>query len=248
MVDVSNPLSGAKHTAVVTGASAGIGRSIALELAAQGHRVWGVARRAQLLQELSAESRGRVCPWPMDVTQHDLTGLVSAVRSEGRGLDAVIHCAGQMATGSLLDGDDAAVTRCLFEVNTVAPFRLTRALMPLMGRGGTVLFLNSSRGLDAGALAAHYAMSKHALRALADALRGEANARGVRVTTVYAGRTATPLQETLYAEREEPYDPGLLLQPEDIGRLVCSLLHLPAGAEITDVKIRSSSAYGPPAP
>ena len=243
MTDVLHPSSGVKRVAVVTGASGGIGRAIALALAADGYRVWGVARRAGILHELAVESGGRIRPWPMDVTRPDLTTLVSAVRSEGKGLDALIHCAGQMATGSLLDTDDAAVARCLFEVNTVAPHRLTRALMPLMGRGGTVVFLNSSRGLDAGTRAGPYAMSKHALRALADAMREEANTHGVRVTSVYAGRTATPLQENLYAERGQPYDPQLLLQPEDISQMVSSLLGLPAAAEITDVSVRSSSPY-----
>jgi len=113
--------------------------------------------------------------------------------------------------------------------------------MPLMGAGATVVFLNSSRGLSAGSGAAHYAMSKHALKALADGLRDEANPRGVRVTSVYAGRTATPLQEALHDRRGEPYDPRLLLQPEEISQIVSAVLSLPPGAEVTDVSIRPSS-------
>ena len=86
-------------------------------------------------------------------------------------------------------------------------------------------------------------MSKHALKALADSVRCEANEHGVRVTSVYGGRTATPMQATMYRERGESYDPEVLLQPDDLARVVASLLSLPPGAEVPDVTVRSASHY-----
>ena len=241
--DVMSASRRVQRAALVTGASTGIGRAIALVLAAEGYLVWAIARRAELLNDLAAEARGRICPWPMDVTAMDLGPLVAAVAAEPTALVALVHCAGQIATASCLRSDDAHLARRLFEVNTLAPYRLTTALLPRMAPGGTVVFLNSTRGLDAGSGAAEYAMSKHALKALADAVRCEANERGVRVTSVYGGRTATPMQQSLYEERAEPYEPGLLLQPEGLARVVAGVLNLPPGVEMPDVTVRSVSHY-----
>ena len=233
-----------QRAALVTGASSGIGRAIALVLAAEGYLVWAIARRAELLNDLAAEARGRICAWPMDVTAVDLGPLVAAVGAEPTALVALVHCAGQISTAACLrSDDDAHLARRLFEVNTLAPYRLTAALLPRMAPGGTVVFLNSTRGLDAGSGAAEYAMSKHALRALADSVRCEANERGVRVSSVYGGRTATPMQQALYMERGEPYDPAALLQSEDLAQFVASLLNLAPGAEVPDVTVRSASHY-----
>ncbi|HEX5968700.1 MAG TPA: SDR family NAD(P)-dependent oxidoreductase [Intrasporangium sp.] len=232
-----------QRAALVTGASTGIGRAIALVLAAEGYLVWAIARRAELLNDLAAEARGRVCAWPMDVTAMDLGPLMAAVGTEPTALVALVHCAGQMATAACLRSDDAQLARRLFEVNTLAPYRLTAALLPRMAPGGTVVFLNSTRGLDAGSGVAEYAMSKHALKALADSVRCEANERGVRVSSVYGGRTATPMQQAMYKERGEPYDPAALLQSEDLAQFVASLLNLPPGAEVPDVTVRSASHY-----
>ena len=243
MADVMSASQGVQRAALVTGASTGIGRAIALVLAAEGYLVWAIARRAELLNDLAAEARGRVCAWPMDVTAADLTPLVAAVGAEPTALVALVHCAGQIATAACLRSDDAHLVRRLLEVNTVAPYRLTAGLLPLMAPGGTVVFLNSTRGLDAGSGAAEYAMSKHALKALADSVRCEANERGVRVSSVYGGRTATPMQEAMYAERGERYDPEVLLQSEDLAQFVACLLNLPPGAEVPDVSVRSASHY-----
>jgi NAD(P)-dependent dehydrogenase (short-subunit alcohol dehydrogenase family) len=232
-----------QRAALVTGASTGIGRAIALVLAAEGYLVWAIARRAELLNDLAAEARGRICAWPMDVTAVDLSPLVAAVGAEPTALVALVHCAGQIATTARLRSEDAHLARRLFEVNTLAPYRLTAALLPLMSPGGTVVFLNSTRGLDAGSGVVEYAMSKHALKALADSVRCEANERGVRVSSVYGGRTATPMQEALYAERGEAYDPTTLLQSENLAQVVACVLDLPPAVEVPDVTVRSASHY-----
>ena len=74
--DVMSASRRVQRAALVTGASTGIGRAIALVLAAEGYLVWAIARRAELLNELAAEARGRICAWPMDVTCPDLGQLL----------------------------------------------------------------------------------------------------------------------------------------------------------------------------
>lgn len=125
------------------------------------------------------------------------------------------------------------------DVNAMAPLRLTTQLRHLLGPGSTIVFVNSTQGLTASGNTGAYAASKHALKAIADAMRSDLSGSGIRVTSIYPGRTATPLQEKLYAERGERYCPECLLQPEVIADVVHNIVTLPVGAEITDITIRT---------
>jgi NADP-dependent 3-hydroxy acid dehydrogenase YdfG len=73
---------------------------------------------------------------------------------------------------------------------------------------------------------------------VADSLRDEVNPDGVRVLSIFAGRTATPMQETVHHLENKAYDSRLLLQPEDIASVVINALALPRTAEVTDIHIR----------
>jgi NADP-dependent 3-hydroxy acid dehydrogenase YdfG len=104
-----------------------------------------------------------------------------------------------------------------------------------------VVFINSTAGLVARAGVAQYAATKHALRAMADSLREEVNADGVRVLSVFLGRTATPLQAALHEREGRRYRPERLVQPADVASLVVHALTLPRTAEVTDLTIRPLS-------
>src|SRR5205823_14512582 len=103
---------------------------------------------------------------------------------------------------------------------------------------GQVVFVNSSSGIRAKPFSSQYDATKHALRALADSLRDEVNGDGIRVLSVYLGRTASEMQARIHATTNKPYRPELLLQPEDIAAIVLSALSLPRTAEVTDMHIR----------
>ena len=83
-----------------------------------------------------------------------------------------------------------------------------------------------------------YAATQHALRAIADSLRAEVNPQGVRVLSVFPGRTATPMQARLCELEGKAYSPERLIQPEDIASTVIHALTLPRTAEITEISIR----------
>jgi NADP-dependent 3-hydroxy acid dehydrogenase YdfG len=224
--------------AVVTGASQGIGRAVAYRLAHNGYLVWAVARRAERLEELAESApKGHIRPSPVDLTAPDLAVLEDALAEAGAHVDTVVHCAGVITTGSLMAADPHDALR-LMHVNALSPLRLTNRLRPRLGSGSTVVFVNSSQGLSAPGGAGAYAASKHALKAIADALRSDLTGSGIRVTSIYPGRTATPMQARLYAERDEVYRPEFLLQPDAIAQLVHTVITLPAGAEVTDISVR----------
>jgi NADP-dependent 3-hydroxy acid dehydrogenase YdfG len=114
-----------------------------------------------------------------------------------------------------------------------------KALLPLLRkRRGQVVFINSSVGLTARANIAAYSAAEHALRAMANSFREELNADGVRVLTVYPGRTATPMQQAIHELERRQYRPEALIQPEDVASVVISALTLSRTAEITDIQIR----------
>jgi NADP-dependent 3-hydroxy acid dehydrogenase YdfG len=113
-------------------------------------------------------------------------------------------------------------------------------LLPLLIEAkGQVVFVNSSQALRATAGLGQYAATKHAMKAVADSLRDEVNADGVRVVSLFLGRTASERQRAIFAAEERPYPPERLIQPADIAALVLFLLTLPRTSEVTDIVMRS---------
>ena len=121
----------------------------------------------------------------------------------------------------------------------LVPFRLTQLLLPaLTSSRGLVVFINSTAGRTPLAEVGQYAATKYALRALADTLREECNAAGVRVCSVFLGSTATSMQAAVRAKQKRPYHPERLIQPDDVAQMVSGILALPQTAEVTDIIMR----------
>jgi NADP-dependent 3-hydroxy acid dehydrogenase YdfG len=235
----------AGRVAVVTGASSGIGRAVAIQLVGEGATVLAIGRDETRLTALAKEADG---PGTL-VTEHlDLTDdgaretFAAAVTASHGRLDCLVHSAGdyvhaRVAEASLDDFDAQYAT------NVRAPFALTRALLPALQaaggrRGADVVVVNSSQGVRAKGGTSQYAATKHAMRAVADSLREEVNADGIRVCTIYLGRTATPMQEAIYAREGRVYRPEQLVQPEDVAQVVVAVLALRAAAEVTEIHLR----------
>ncbi len=231
-----------EQTGVVTGATSGIGRAIARSLAAAGMALGIVGRDTTRLAAVSSEIRThavRVESYLADLcSDDDIRRVSSDLQREFGALDVLIHSAGIFSAGRLLqasiDEFDA-----LYRVNVRAPYVLTQALLPMLSvRRGQVVFINSSAGLRARAGIGAYAASKHALKAIADSLRAEVNELGIRVITVYPGRTATPQQEKIHEQEGKQYRSELLLQADDVAKAVLGALDMPRTAEVTDIHIR----------
>jgi NADP-dependent 3-hydroxy acid dehydrogenase YdfG len=87
-------------------------------------------------------------------------------------------------------------------------------------------------------MSSQYDATKHALKAIADSLRAEVNSYGVRVLSVYPGRTATDMQARIHKAEDRSYRPELLLQPADVASVILNALLVPRTAEVTDIHIR----------
>jgi len=221
----------------VTGASGAIGSAIARRLAAAGARVALSGRDGDRLERLAAAIAGGAEPMPADLTRAGAAEELAAraLRALG-GLDLLVHAAGALEPGRVEASGLDALDRQL-EVNLRAPWALTRALLPeLRRREGQIAFVNSTVTARSGLAA--YAASKAALKAFADGLRQEINADGVRVLSIYPGRTASALLEELARASGESWDPERLMRPDDVAQALVAALELPRTAEVTEVFLR----------
>ena len=232
----------AGKVALVTGAGSGIGRAVAYALAAQGAMVCLVGRTQAKLEETAKafpRSAPRPYKWSADLTVDDqVDKMFNNIKQHCGGVDVLVLSAGLIAHGAVRDAplDDFDA---LYRANVRAPYRIVQMLLPMLKeRHGQIVFINSSVGLNAPANVSQFSSTQHALKAFTDSLRSEVNVDGIRVLSVYPGRTATPRQELLYKKNGREYRPELLLQPEDIASVVINALSLPRTAEVTDISIR----------
>ena len=217
--------------ALVTGASSGIGLAIAQALAAEGAQIHAVARSwPQTIENWQLHKA--------DFTvEADVKRLASEV-SASAPLDVLIHCAGALEIGTVAD---LSITQLdvMYQVNVRAPFLLTQLLLSDLTKcTGQIVFINSSAAVAPNTTLAGYSSTKAALKSIADCLRMEVNPSGVRVMSVYPGKTASFMQKRAHALAGKPYNAAHLMQPEDVAQMVLSVLALPKTAEMTDLHIR----------
>ena len=183
-----------RHGLIVTGASSGIGRAIAVLAAERGYAVLAVARRADRLTALASEIGDRtpfatlVC----DVTAADAPERIAAAARAALGrVDVLFHNAGAARAGSLLEQSDAAL-RDQWELHLAAPLRITRALLPdLRATHGTIAMMGSGLAVMPVPGFGAYCAAKAAVRAACTQLRRELRADGIAVSYCDPGVVAT---------------------------------------------------------
>ncbi|EXU68977.1 short-chain dehydrogenase [Streptomyces sp. PRh5] len=224
-------------THLITGAGSGIGAAVTERLAERGDELWLLARDAGRAKELAERFPG-VRTVVGDLADPDRLSWALGHQTLPDRLDSLLHIAGVVDLGEVGELTPKAWNRQL-AANLVAPAELTRLLLPQLRLArGHVVFVNSGAGLRANAQWAAYAASKHGLKALADALRWEESGNGVRVTTVYPGRTATPMQVKVHQQEGKEYDAERWIAPETVATTILTALDLPPDAEITDLQVR----------
>ena len=216
-------------TALVTGATRGIGRAIALDLGRTHHVLVG-GRTADAVDELVA-LLPHASPFVGDLGAGDVPALPDR-------LDVLVHSAG-VEQGTTVADTPRAVWESVFATNLFAVAELTRLALPaLRAARGIVVPINSGSGFHSGPGGGVYAASKFALRAFADALREEERANGVRVSSVHPGRTDSDMQRALTEKLGESYDTAYFLAPQDVADAVRTVVDLPERGTIETLSIR----------
>jgi NAD(P)-dependent dehydrogenase (short-subunit alcohol dehydrogenase family) len=198
----------AARVILVTGCSSGIGQATALEAARRGHRVFATARNRNDLVELARGPNLEVLS--LDVTDPSSirTAVAEAVSRAGR-IDALVNNAGYAQFGAV---EEVAPEqwRAVFDVNFFGMLDVTRAVLPAMRAAGdgTIVLMSSLGGRVSVPFASPYCASKHAVEAVADALRVETAPFGIRVVTIEPG----PI-DTKFAERARSIVAPLIARP-----------------------------------
>jgi NADP-dependent 3-hydroxy acid dehydrogenase YdfG len=233
----------AGKTAIVTGASSGIGEATSRLLAHKGCNVVLAARREDRLKTLAAELGEGVLVAPTDVTDPAACAALVARALEHFGsLDILVNNAGLGLYGSIAEGDPED-WRKMFDVNVLGVLYVTRAAVRrMLERGsGDILFVSSLAGRRVPrADGAVYAATKHAVTALAEGLRMDVHENGIRVINVEPGLVRTEFPESSYpsAQRyyaQKEYSP---LEAEDVAAAAVYALEQPPRVSVNEIMLR----------
>jgi NADP-dependent 3-hydroxy acid dehydrogenase YdfG len=234
--------------AVVTGASAGIGRAISLALATQGALVFALARRADRLEQLAGDlkARGHFAT-PVVADLRDEAQIVRAfdfvAERHGR-LDILVNAAGLGRIAPLVAPDSAALAE-MWAVNVHGLCLATREALRLMRpqNRGHILHVSSMSAYRVQCGSGFYAATKHAVRALTEGLRRELRAEGsrIRVSAISPGDTDSEFLESLYGSSQAARDHQPSYEPmrsQDVAQAALHILSAPANVEIHDILMR----------
>ncbi len=223
-------------TALVTGASSGIGKAIAIALQESGMKVIGLCRSVENLPE-------GVTPLACDL--RDATQIQEAFLSLDH-LDILVNSAGLAYLSRLTDGDPALWEE-MWQVNVHALSLCCQLALPLFPKnGGQILNLSSMSGHRVPPTGGFYAATKFAVRAVSEALRAELKTAGspVRISTLSPGFVDTPLLDKYFAGREDQLKQTRenikMLTPESIATSALHVLTSPPDVEINDIMMRSA--------
>ncbi len=177
-----------QRTALVTGASSGIGAEAVRALAAAGLRTVAAARRVERCEELAREVGGEALA--LDVTDPESVANLAAALDE---VDVVVHSAGGALGLAPVAEADEEQWRAMYETNVLGVERVTKALLPALERGGDghVVVIGSIAGVEVYPGGAGYTAAKHAVNALCRTLRLELLGKPIRVTEVAPGMVET---------------------------------------------------------
>lgn len=245
------------RVALVTGASSGIGRAVALRLAAHGVHLALCARREERLDALaqsieSVPGHGEVLTQPVDLRDPaQIASLFGAIRERFGGVDIVVNNAGLGRKAPLLSGDTDK-WREMLEVNVLALCVCTREAVTDMRRRG-----DTGQVIHISSMAAHrvpegsgvYSATKFAVRSLTEGLRLELREQGshIRVTAISPGYVETEFAEVYHGDpkaAEQTYSRYPVLQPGDIADAVEYVLGAPAHVQPHDLLIRPTQQPG----
>lgn len=242
-------------TAIITGASSGIGKATAKALSEQGASVVVAARRVEELETLAdhiESTGGEALVVPTDITnQGDITQLVMAATDQFGSIDVLVNNAGVMLLEPLDQADDSNLQQ-MVEVNLLGLMKLTRAVLSVMQRqdGGHIVTLSSVAGRTAFATSTGYSATKFGVTAFTEALRREITDQGIRTTTIEPGAVATELYEHVPNEESKQEMLSLVdsitpLEGDDIADAITYAVTRPQHVSINELLIRPTEQIEP---
>jgi NADP-dependent 3-hydroxy acid dehydrogenase YdfG len=231
-----------RKTALVTGASSGIGAATVRALAAAGFDTVAAARRVERCEGLAREVGGRALS--LDVTD---PGSVESLAGELGDLDVVVHSAGGALGLEPVAEADEELWRTMYETNVLGVMRVTKALLPALERSGDghVVVIGSVAGVEVYPGGGGYTAVKHAVNALTRTLRLELLGRPIRVTEVAPGLVETEFSLVRFggdAERAAKVYEGMEpLTGEDVAEVIAFVVTRPPHVNVDYVGVKPTA-------
>ena len=229
------------NVAVVTGAGSGVGRSVAVKLAAAGWTVAALGRREVPLRETAALAPDRISPYPCDVADESAVARTfAAVRQQLGPVSLLVNNAGTNVPGRSFERLTSADYRRIVDANLSGSFYCVAAVLPDMrtNGGGTIVNVVSDAGMYANAFSGPaYIASKFGQAGLTQAINAEERQHGIRACAVYPGEIDTPLLD----QRPEPPSAerrAKMLRAEDVADCVMLAVSLPMRAVVEQLLVR----------
>ena len=227
-------------TAIVTGASSGIGRATAKALLAEGAIVAAGARRVERLSDLGVSA----VALPLDVTDPDsAAAFVTRAVKELDGLDILVNGAGLALGRDPFDESTEDDERVVLDTNVDGLIRMTRLVLPHLRDGGHIVNIGSIAGRQAYPNAALYVASKFAVRGFTYALREDLLGRPIRITTVDPGLVESDFSRVRFRGDEEQaravYEGVEAMLPEDIAECIVFALTRPAHVNVDELVVKA---------
>ncbi|MGY5875589.1 MAG: SDR family NAD(P)-dependent oxidoreductase [Candidatus Thorarchaeota archaeon] len=220
--DTISPVSDMKRI-VITGASSGIGRAIALEMASDGYQLFLIGRNEERLMEVMQQVKDLGASAYVGIgdvgIEQDVDRLYDEVQESMNGVDILIANAGVGHFGNL---EDLTVTQFdeQFNTNVRGVFMWLRKVLPEMRQrnSGQIIVMSSNLGLKTAPRATIYAATKHAVQAMTGSLRDELKGTGVKAATINPGSVSTPWFDGKSVDRDK------MLSAEDIAKAARSII------------------------
>lgn len=232
------PLEG--KTAIVTGASSGIGLATAQALVAQGVHVAAGARRADRLDRIGEGSIGL----PLDVTDPEsCAAFVTRAVKELDGLDILVNAAGLALGRDPFTDSSEDDEQIVLETNVNGLIRMTRLALPHLREGGHIVNIGSVAGRQAYPNGSLYVASKFAVRGFTYALREDLLGQPIRITTVDPGLVETDFSRVRFrgdeAQARAVYEGVEAMQPEDIAECILFALTRPLHVNVDELVVKA---------
>jgi NAD(P)-dependent dehydrogenase (short-subunit alcohol dehydrogenase family) len=229
------------QTALITGASRGIGLAIARALAGEGCNLILTSRDEKALARISRElarKKIRILTHPCDVRDpYSVDDLFRSIRQEFRRIDFLINNSGIAHANLVVDKLPFPVWKDVMATNLDGTFLITQAALTLIPRGGTIVNNLSIAATRVFAGSAAYNASKHGALGLTNTLREELRPRGIRVIGLFPGATDTDIWNTLWPQAPRKK----MMSSETVARAVVNAVVLPSNATVETLEILPTS-------
>lgn len=232
-----------QKTALITGATSGIGRATAYEFAKHGINLVLCGRRQDRLDKIATELKNKVAIQTLNFdvrSKKDVLNAIEQLPDQFQSIDILINNAGNAHGLDPIQNGDISDWDAMMDINVKGLLYVSKAIMPKMieNQSGHIINIGSSAGKEVYPKGNVYCASKHAVLAITEGMRIDLNPHGIKVSAINPGLVETEFSKVRFkgdAKADDVYKGYKALQPEDVAEVIYFAVSRPAHVNIADV-------------